>query len=192
MTNIVIERNTFERLQRHAKPLVDTPDSVITRALDALDQLKGSGEATSQAPTAGDGAAAAGERGMVFGPTEPLPDVSHTRLLAVSIGGSSVRANWNPAVEVMLTRASKHYGDFNQLKRRCAVNIVPGERDDRGYKYLPQAGLSYQGLNAKAAANAIVRLAKDIGVALDLDFEWHDKERAAYPGQRATIHVPAP
>ena len=190
MADIVIEQKTFERLQRHAKPLVDTPDSVIARALDALDQLEGSG-ATSQVPTPRGGAAAAGERGMVFGTTEPLPDVRHTRLLAASIGGSSVRANWNNVLRALLLRARRHYGDFDQLKRRCAVNIVPREKTDEGYRYLPQAGFSYQGVNANAAANAIVSLAKDIGVALDLDFEWRDKEQAAHPGRRASIHVAA-
>lgn len=190
MADIVIEQKTFERLQRHAKPLVDTPDSVIARALDALDQLEGSG-ATSQVPTPRGGATAAGERGMVFGTTEPLPDVRHTRLLAASIGGSSVRANWNNVLRALLLRARRHYGDFGQLKRRCAVNIVPREKSDEGYRYLPQAGFSYQGVNANAAAGAIVSLAKDIGVALDLDFEWRNKEQAAYPGRRASIHVPA-
>lgn len=192
MTDIVIEQKTFERLQRHAKPLVDTPDSVIARALDALDQLKGSGATSpAQASGGGLGAAPAGERGMVFGATEPLPDVGHTRLLAASIGGSSVKANWNNVLRAMLLRARRHYGDFDQLKRRCAVNIVPREKSDEGYRYLPQAGFSYQGVNANAAANAIVGLAKDIGVALVLDFEWREKEQAAYPGRRATIHVPA-
>ena len=190
MADIVIEQKTFERLQRHAKPLVDTPDSVIARALDALDQLEGSG-AASQAPTTGGGAATVGERGMALGTTEPLPDVGHTRLLAASIGGSSVKANWNNVLRAMLLRARRHYGDFDQLERRCAVNIVAHEKSDEGYRYLPQAGFSYQGVNANAAAGAIVSLAKDIGVALDLDFEWRNKEQAAYPGRRASIHVPA-
>lgn len=187
---IIIKRTTFERLQQHATPLVDTSESVIARALDALDALKGSG-ATSQARAAEGGATTDGERGMVFGAPEPLPDVGHTKLLAASIGGSSVKANWNNVLRAMLLRARRHYGDFDQLKRRCAVNIVPREKSDEGYRYLPQAGFSYQGVNANAAANAIVGLAKDIGVALVLDFEWREKEQAAYPGRRATIHVPA-
>ena len=72
------------------------------------------------------------------------------------------------------------------------MNIVPQAKDDDGYKYLPQAGLSYQGVSANAAANAIVALAKDIGATLDVGFEWRDKEQAAHPGRRARIQVPAP
>lgn len=37
MTDITIEHTTFERLQRHAQPLVDSSDAVINRALDALE-----------------------------------------------------------------------------------------------------------------------------------------------------------
>ena len=36
MPNIAIEQATFERLQHHAKPFVDTPDTIIMRALNAL------------------------------------------------------------------------------------------------------------------------------------------------------------
>lgn len=71
------------------------------------------------------------------------------------------------------------------------MNIVPQAKDDDGYVHLPQAGLSYQGVNANVAANAMVALAKDIGVSLDVDFEWRDKEQAANPGRRARIQIPA-
>ena len=41
MPEIMIEQSTFERLQRHATPLVDNTDTIINRALDALEQRKG-------------------------------------------------------------------------------------------------------------------------------------------------------
>ena len=41
MENIEINQATFERLQRHAKPFVDTPDIIINRALDALGLSEG-------------------------------------------------------------------------------------------------------------------------------------------------------
>ena len=179
MPDITIEQSTFERLQQHARPLVDTPDSVIVRALDALDQ-----SARSQERSVGV---------MEYGPDAPLPDVKHTRILAASINGRSVmaRANWNNVLRLMLIRAKEHYGHFEELRRRCAVNIVPHMKDGDGYRHLPQAGISYQGVNANAAANAMVALAKDIGATLDVDFKWRDKEQAAHPGERGRIHVPA-
>ncbi len=182
MPEVTIEQSTFERLQQHARPLMDTVDSVIARALDALDQTTPSAAPRSPTSTAGI---------MTFGPNMQLPDVKHTRMLAASIDGQSVKANWNNVLRLMLIRAMEHYGDFEQLRRRCAVNIVPRAKDGEGYTHLPQAGLSYQGVNANAAANAIVALAKNIGATLDVDFEWRDKGQAAHPGRRARIHVPA-
>lgn len=81
MPEIAVEQSTFERLQQHARPLVDTSDSVIVRALDALDQLGSPQERSMEA--------------MTFGPSGPVPDVKHTRMLAASIDGRSVRSNWN-------------------------------------------------------------------------------------------------
>lgn len=181
MAEVTIEQSTFERLQRHAKPLVDTPNSVIVRALNALDEKETSG-AASQDPTAGI---------MEFSPKGPLPDVMHTRMLAASIDGQSVTANWNHVLRCLLLRAMERYGDIDQLRRRCAVNIVPGMKDDEGYRYLPQAGVSYQGVNANAAASAIVALANDLGIALDVNFQWRDKMQAAHRGRRARIRIAA-
>jgi hypothetical protein len=83
---ITIESETYERLQRHAKPFVDTPDTVINLALDALDQLSGR-------PAASNGTAAEPER-----PIDPrlLPSLTHTKVLDASIGGELIpKANWN-------------------------------------------------------------------------------------------------
>ncbi len=41
MPDISLSQAAFERLQRHAKPFVDTPETVILRALDALEQTTG-------------------------------------------------------------------------------------------------------------------------------------------------------
>ena len=39
MRKVDITERTFERLQRHAVPLVDTADTVINRAFDALERI---------------------------------------------------------------------------------------------------------------------------------------------------------
>ena len=57
--------------------------------------------------------------------------MKHTRMLAASIDGQSVKSNWNSAFRLMLMRAKEHYDDFEQIKRRCAVNTVPRAKDDK-------------------------------------------------------------
>ena len=88
MPEVTIEQSTFERLQQHARPLIDTTDSVIVRALDALDERGGSSARADQVlklPPRNQPLGA-----LAFGPNMPLPDVRHTRMLAASIDGEPV------------------------------------------------------------------------------------------------------
>ena len=184
MHTIEIDQSTFERLQNHAKPLVDTPDSVIIRALDALEQAERTptGEALKQPSTTSDNL-------LSLGPNDPLPDLKHTRVLNAAVAGLPVRANWNNVLQHMLRLAADEVGSWDEVRRLCAVNLVAGEKEDEGYRYLAEAGISYQGLNANAAAAAAVALAKHIGVALELDFEWRRKPEALHPGRRAQLRL---
>ena len=108
-------------------------------------------------------------------------------MLNAVVAGRVVRANWNNVLQHMLRLAENELGSLDEIRRLCAVNLVAGEKEDEGYRYLVGAGLSYQGLNANAAAAAVVALAKRIGVALELDFEWRRKPQALHPGRRARL-----
>ena len=184
MPTVAIEQSTFERLQNYAKPFVDTPDSVIMRALDALERSELAPTVTVLRPSS-----ATSDDLLSLGPNDPLPDLKHTRVLSAVVAGRAVRANWNNVLRHMLQLAASKLGSLDEIRRLCAVNLVAGEKEDEGYRYLAEAGLSYQGLNANAAATAVVALAKRIGVALDLDFEWRRKPQALHPGRRARLRL---
>jgi hypothetical protein len=180
MPQITIESKTYERLQRHAKPFVDTPDTVINLALDALDQLSGR-------PAASNGAAAEPER-----PIDPrlLPSLTHTKVLDASIGGELIpKANWNLLLDEILRRAMKRLGSFEDLRKLCPVNMVKGRKDDEGYSYLPDIDVSVQGQDANAACRTVVTAAQGLGIELDIGFMWRPKEGAVHPGERARIKV---
>lgn len=185
MPSVTIEQSTFERLQNHAEPFVDTPDSVIVRALDALED--------EHAPTRGDVSkplSAPSDDLMWLVPDEPLPDLKHARLLnAVVARRPVVGANWNNVLRHLLQLAVDEGHSVGEIRRLCAVNLVAGRKEDEGYRHLAEAGISYQGLNANAAAAAAVELAKRTGVALELDFEWRRKPQALHPGRRARLHL---
>ena len=111
MPQITIDSTTYERLQRHARPFVDTPDTVINLAIDALDQL-------SARPVPSNGAAAASERRI-----DPrlLPSLTHTKVLDASIDGVPVpKANWNLLLDEILRRAMKRLGSFEETCASCA------------------------------------------------------------------------
>lgn len=180
MPEITIEESTFERLQRHAKPFVDTPDTVIVRALDALERLDQS-EMTEP-----EGGAQAERR---INP-RALPSLTHTKILDAAIDGEPVsKPNWNLLLDEMLRRAKARVGNYEKLRQICPVNIVKGKKEDEGYSHLPDIGVSVQGQDANGACRAVVMAAQALGIGLDIGFMWRLKEAAAFPGERARIRI---
>ena len=84
----------------------------------------------------------------------------------------------------MLRLAANEVGSLDGIRRLWAVNLVVGQKRDEGYRHLAEAGISYQGLNANVA---VVALAKRIGVAIDLGFEWRPEPQASHPGLHARL-----
>lgn len=180
MPQITIEKSTFGRLQKHARPLVDTSDTVINRALDALDQLAG-----APAPANGHGTGA--ERRI---DPRQLPSLTHTKVLDASIAGTVVtRPNWNLLLQEILRLAMKRVGKFEKLRGLCPVNMVSGRKEDDGYSYLSDIDVSVQGQDSNSACRTVVTAAQGLGIALDIGFMWRPNEGAVYPGERARLQV---
>lgn len=180
MPSIDIKEATFQRLQRHAKPLVDSPDTVINKALDALEGV----DAEESRPVAN-----AGEHRI-----DPLalPNLTHTKVLGASIGGIAIkRPNWNGLLDEMLRRAMGQLGSLDKVHKVCPVNMVQGRKADEGYAYLADIKVSVQGQDANSACRAVVAAAQALGMEVDIAFMWRLKEGAAHPGEHARIHVPA-
>lgn len=180
MPDITILQSTFERLQQHAKPLVDTTDTVVNRALDALEQREGYVVSRNGLPIP--------ERSIDPG---TLPDLKHTKVLSASLaGGQVVKPNWNVLVDRILVHSMEQCGDFGELRKLCPVNLVPGRKEDDGYRYLSEINISVQGLSANDACKALVIAAQSLGIELEITFMWRPKEDAACPGERAYLRLP--
>ena len=179
MPDITIGQTTFARLESHARPLVDTADSVVERALDALDALKGRGHGnTGKSPT------------RVDHEVDPrqLPDVTHTKLLAARVDGAEIeKPNWNRVLDRVVVAAMRDAGSFDQLNRMCPVNMVPSQKTVEGYHYLPEIDVSVQGLSAKDACAALVEIARRSATDLEITFLWRDKDSAAHPGDTGRL-----
>jgi hypothetical protein len=180
MPEISVQPSTYVRLEKHAKAFVDTPETVILRALDALDAV------------AGEDAPANGRRPEQERRIDPraLPNLTHTKVLDASIDGIALpKPNWNLLLDEVLRRAKKQVGSFEKLRQFCPVNIVKGRKEDEGYSYLSDIDVSVQGQDANGACRAIVTAARGLGVALEIGFMWRLKEAAVHPGERARIVV---
>ncbi len=177
---ITLSDLTFGRLQRHAVAFVDTPDMVINRALDALEQAASPDKAQDAEP----------ERRI---DPRMLPNLRHTKVLSAKIDGEEIaRANWNLLVFEMLHRVMKRVGDFDKLRQLCPANIIKGRKEDDGYNYLADLDVSVQGQDANGACRTVVSAAQGLGLALEITFMWRQKEGAAYPGEMGRIHMPGP
>lgn len=182
MPEITIQDPTFARLQRHAKPFIDTPESVINRALDALE--------AAGVPSANRGGQVS-ETEHHIDPRQ-LPSLTHTKVLSATIDGKTIaKANWNLLLDEMLRLAMNRLGSIYKLRQLVPVNMVKGRKDDEGYGYLVDIDISVQGQDANAACRAIVTVAQGLGLALDLVFMWRLKEDAAHPGERARLSIAA-
>ena len=96
------------------------------------------------------------------------------------------KPNWNGLLRQILVRAMKRLRIFEELQKRCPVTIIRGERGDAGYRYLRKADISVQASDTNRACRALVTVAQDLGMAIEIDFMWLQKEGAARPGGTRT------
>ena len=181
MPEIQIEEATFKRLQSHAKPFVDTPDMVVSRALDALEKR--------QENRAQEQNFAVSERKI---DPNRLPNLTHSKILDASIDGEPIdRPNWNLLLGRILVQAMKQLSDLEKLNKLCSVHMVNGFRGTEGYRHLSEIDISFQGLPAREACTAIVMVAQSLGIELEIGFVWRQKKDAAFPGEKARLKVAA-
>lgn len=176
---VTLPDELFAKLQAHAVPLVDTPVSIIERAIAALE--------------AGDEAAAKASHGgpRSFNPAA-APSLSHTTPRKAVLAGKVLPASgtyWNPIMYAVIEEASKRGVGTDDLLELITVNRTKGEKTVNGYKFLPGAGISVQGQDANAAWRQAYRVASSVGIALEVQFAWQDNDKAAMPNTLGSFFV---
>jgi hypothetical protein len=178
--SIDLTDEVFARLQKHAVPLVDTPLSVIVRALDAL-------EAGDEEPAAP--ANPLGPRS--FNPAAP-PNLAHTNPRRAEVAGQTLAKGetyWNSIMFAVITEAAKKRTSPDDLVDLLTIPCVKGEKEGSGYRYLPDAGISVQGQDANRAWKQTYRIASSIGIPVQVVFVWGDNPKAAMPNTTGSFFV---
>lgn len=179
---IDVSDTTFQRLQALAVPFVDAPGDVIDRLLDHYESVK-----KIDIPKPYGTAAVGSPNGRTFDPSSP-PDLTHTRLMKAVLGGKALpRPKWNELVRQIHRVAYEQLGDFDELRRMSTANMENGNKQDEGYKPLNGLGFSIQGVDSNEAWRIVYGLAKRLGVSLEVEFEWREKEGAAFPGSPGAL-----
>ena len=188
MNTIHLSDPVFARLQGFVVPLVDTPDTVLTRLMDAFD-------------AAGDGKGlplSTGDAVPVQCDPFALPDLRHTKLVSAALDGVALtHPSWNAVVQglllVLIERA-----EVDQVLRtadQCGVRLLATEKLDEGFTRLASVPgrdlpMSYQGLSAMPAAKAAVALACCINYDLEIVFQWRaSKPGALHPGRFGELRL---
>jgi hypothetical protein len=175
MRQVELTDATFKRLQDLAEPLVDTIETVIEKLVDAHEQK----------PSVQNGSlnsAQSATEPRRFDALSP-PDLTHTKLLSAKLNGTYLReVKWNQLLVEAIRRARKHASTDDQLRRLIPVNFVTGKRDNDGYHFYSDIGLSVQGQEANTAWKGAHHIARQLGISIEAEFQWRVKDGAAHPG----------
>ena len=178
---IALSDETYAALQALARPFIDTEDSVI-RAL-AEKEL----ERRSASPD-GRTVALSGRPEVLRLEADAPENLTHTRLRSARVAGEPLhRPKWNGLVDHMHVLALKHLGSLDEVRRVSSANLREGKYEQDGYKYLPEADFSIQGVDSNLAWSHSLRLARALQVPIELRLEWRNKDGAAHPGEQAVL-----
>lgn len=179
--SIELTDEVFTRLQKHAIPLVDTPLTVIARALDALEA--GDEEPVSSA------APLTGPRS--FNPAAP-PNLSHTTPRRAQVDGNTLPKSetyWNSIMFAVIAAAARKGVSTEDLLDLLTIPAVEGEKEGNGYRFIQEANISVQGQDANRAWKQTYKIASSLGVSLQVAFIWQDTPKAAMPNSTGSFFV---
>jgi hypothetical protein len=165
-------------MQKSAVPFVDTPISVIERWANFYDEHHGSTTNGETQTTSNSGNC------KQFSATQP-PDLLHTRVRGKL--GTIAFSRWNELVRIAHVEAFKKAGSYDLLRKVTRAHIKNGEYLDEGYKYVPEVGISVQGVDANRAWEHGLRLAMYLKLLLTAEVEWRHHEQAAHPGESGVL-----
>lgn len=172
---ISISQGTFERLQKHAIPLVDNIEAVINRLIDHK-------EGVNPAEHFG-----VDDDRLRFEAGTP-PNVTHTTVVSASINGRSLdNASWKTLLNAAVELAIANKMSVDDIRRVSGVKIVSGKKEDTGYSFLPKANVSVQGQDAISASRGLIRLAQKVKAPFEVSFYWQMKEGAEFPGRDGSL-----
>jgi hypothetical protein len=174
MPTIQLSEATFSRLKKFADPLVDTSETVIEKMLDVMEKnssfLK---NGTSASPSS---------NAREFSAKSP-PSLTHTKLLSASLGGKQIPdPKWNLFLVEAIKLAKAKARTADELRRLILVNFAQGKKEEDGYHFYPELGLSVQGQDANYAWKGAYHIANQLAIPIEAEFQWRMKDDAAFPG----------
>ena len=182
MIKIQINEATHKRLKSHAEPLEDSYDTVINRALDALEPRKAPIDKKKI------------DRNIIILDPNHFPNLTHTKILSATVNGNQMsrpHLNWSWIRNELIRIAMQQYHeDINWLRSKSSTDIIEGYTQYDKYEYIQDLDISVAWTNTKKTSQALVNIALALSVPVKLTLKWRtNKKGAAYPGEIAILKV---
>lgn len=180
---VEISDKLYKRLQSFAEPFVDTPETIISRALDSLENKNSMnvnlGEQQNQI------------KPLIFRSINELPSIKHTSDVSVTYDDKKVETkNWASLLREVLIHSGKIVGNTSDLIALTRANLVFGEGDhEKGFEFIPKLNCSFQRCDADQTLRHVTHLAKALNFGLIIEFEWRNVEKASHPGKRGKLII---
>lgn len=173
MPPVDLSTKTITRLQKHAVPLIDTFDTVISKLLDAYEG----------APSSGAPSLTIDNQVQAYDPAAP-PNLSYTTVRYIKFCEEVFKpaeTYWNTLMHAAVRKVAKQGVTPKQLVDLVMANCLVGQKEDNGYRFLSDVGVSIQGQDANGAWRVIYHLASAYNLPLEVTFRWQDNPKATAP-----------
>ncbi len=180
---IRISDKIFKRLQKYAKPLVDTPGSVIEKILDHYENCNDN--LNTDEGLNNEVGNEVKNNLIILDPENPL-DLTHTKIISANYGSHNVD-RWNKLVDIAHIEAMKVTNSFEELKNISISQISNGKKLDKGFRYLEKINISVQGENANKTWISALNLAKHFKKNVKILFIWRSNKKSLYPSKKGLL-----
>ncbi len=119
---------------------------------------------------------------------KPSGGLGFTRIIKCNFGGTDPGNRWANLISAGIAMAIKQGFSINDLQRHTTINLIKGEEHERGFKFVPKAGISYQGMDANKTWENALKLAQLTKQKIYVEFEWTNNPNAIHPGKKEILY----
>ncbi|BAZ52800.1 hypothetical protein NIES4103_54650 [Nostoc sp. NIES-4103] len=179
----------YKRLQAIAVPFEDTPVTVIEKLLNEYElhhksQQVSNIDIENFSQTANYSEI---DNYKILDPDTPS-NLTYSKVLRALVDHQEIHnPNWNRIIAKAHEIAINKGISVEDLLELTPFHVVPGEKNEDGFRYLPEINISVQGVGANVAWCKTLYLMKKLKLPIEIYFKWGNEEGAAYPGEKGKL-----
>ena len=116
------------------------------------------------------------------------PGLSFTRILSASVNRKKLaKVSWAGLLLATIGEVHEKGISGQNLVEHLQVPARLGRYEKEGYSFQPDLGVSIQGQSATDAWREVERLAVKHNLNVELEIQWRDSKKAAYPNRKGKL-----